>query len=342
MGKKTAKTPAPAAPSATVHVVLPDARILQAILKVAAAIVDDVRLVFKPTGLAIRAMDAGHVGLLAIDLPASFFETCAVAETTPWVVNIKDFSKVVARAGAGTALDLRITPEDAIYLQVGILAGKRRRTFKVREVAQALTLPDNHDEKDALVDQFTTDLAAQAGITVQFASEMLAEILGDVGIVSDVVRMEFDAVNKWFVFSAWDPTSTYQQETKILTDDPGILDIKEHREDFAILQGMYSADLLGAFLQIKPVAKEMSFTMIPARGDKEGVAGGAMPLCMAATIMGSDLGTFKFALAPRTEENDDDLDEFDADSIESALEGEEFEVTEEDMGDEDDGTEYAD
>lgn len=318
MGKKPAKeTTSPRKDEAIVHVVLDNPKVLQAILKVAAGLVDSTRMAFNKDGFHMRAVDQSRVGMLQIFLPPSFFSVYGIGTETDWMIDIRAFQKIIARAGKGAAVDMRITPDEPEYLQIALVAGKRRRAFKARQTSAGLF---NEDKSD-VVKNVTDGLITHKAITFQIDNSAFDEILADAAIVGDILGMEYNPAIKAFSFTTVDDTGAYKQETEIPREDTAIIDFEEHQKDYSLISGHYSIAYMQMMLEIKAVSNNIKVSMVPAMGSHTS----GMPVLFNASITGLDTGRFMFALAPRVDVEENEIpDDFG-----------DLEVTEDDLNDPD-------
>jgi len=269
-----------------------DPKLFAQVLKVLGTLIEETYIHFTPTGIKLFGIEAAHVAMASIWMPASLFSSYITAvEAKDLGVNVQDFVKILNRAKA-TVDDLIIETQGNV-LVVKLKSDKSKRTFKLKsKEIQGL------DSKEVdLLDNFKETLKDKFTASVTLDGEIFNEIRTDAGVVADLMRVEVSKINKSLTCMA--SSENGDVEVNLDLQGMGVLDCVVNGD----AQGIYALNRIENMAPYAVMASRVTLRLgnnIPMHLQ--------MPIKPAGAGDGP-IGTFDYLVAPRVEEKGDDGDD---------------------------------
>jgi DNA polymerase III sliding clamp (beta) subunit (PCNA family) len=234
----------------------------QTIFEVASYLVDDVVLRINKEGIAIRAIDTGHIGFLLVDMPKTFFSKFRTNEDLSWNVSIVDITKILKRSKATDNLEISHHEEEPEYLTFKIITGKRQRTFKLKQKSQGDAVL-SHDEitadeqkLDDILKDFEKKVREASLGTFTLETDFLEDLVKDALVVTDVMDIDIEIAKDILRFSALEITAANVTELS-LKEKEHVLSAKVTDD----CHGRYSLTYMENVLKMKSVVEAYHMTL---------------------------------------------------------------------------------
>lgn len=164
----------------TFQILMKDATVLKNLFK-AMSLIDEPILFVDKDGMKLRMMDAAHVVMTDMDIPAKVFEAYECTEPEVLVFNRKDMTDSLSRVSVGQSVGLAI---DKNKLAV-VVIGKSEKTFFIN-----LLVPIDGTGK--LMDRPNIDLKGKVKIDVETLKDDVDDINSALG-KEDFVAIKLDS-----------------------------------------------------------------------------------------------------------------------------------------------------
>lgn len=278
-------------------------RKVQLIFEVASYLVDDIILVINNRGISITAIDANHVGMLLVELPKTFFSKYRCNEELEWGISILDITKILKRSKKDDTLELSHNEDQEDYLAIRIIAGKRKRSFKLRRKTSAEA--DEDEEVQEQIRGFENTLKDNLKGMFQMETDFLMDIIKDAEIIQELININMSEDRTELIF--------YAQETT--GESEAILNLKDDYIDKYEIEG----DCFGSF-SIEYILNALKMQSVVDNFTMR--IGQDQPLLIEAPFIRDTEklatgkpGRFVYILAPRVggEEDVDDYEDEDGD-----------------------------
>jgi proliferating cell nuclear antigen len=245
------------------------------IIDALATIIDIGTFKVDKAGLSMRAIDPTHVAMVDLELPPEAFTKYECDKTVPIRVNLIDLNRFMKRGSANDALELSLD-EQRNKLKIKFKKGKSTRTFSLSLVTEG------EDEETPIPSlDFNAKFSLNTGD--------LQRAIKDAQIVGDYIT--FSIAEEILTLEASGDSGEVTIEVEEFTETP-VLKGKQS----AIYSLEFLADIIKAGAVSPNVSVEFSSEM-PVKFD--------FPLDSDGKII--------YFLAPRVEEEEDEMDEITAD-----------------------------
>ncbi|MCY3854400.1 MAG: proliferating cell nuclear antigen (pcna) [Thaumarchaeota archaeon] len=235
---------------------------LKAIISAISTLVEEATFVATAEGITFRGMDPSHVALIDISWPNSTFEKYQCDDDIKFGVRIDEFSKLVKRANKKDSIEIGISNENMLVVQVG-----NSKKYKIRLIESSST--------DTPLPKISYDAK------IELNSSILDKILGDVQVVSDYLTIKSFSPNVEFSGKG----------------DLGEVTISMEKKENEIMEVISKDVVIGTYSleYLNPVVKAVGTTANSITCEYST----AKPLRMEFKI--TNIGRIHFYLAPRVE-----------------------------------------
>ena len=144
---------------------------LKAIISAISTLVEEATFVATSEGITFRGMDPSHVALIDISWPNSAFEKYECDSDIKFGVRIDEFSKLIKRADKKDSIEISISEQNMLLVQVG-----KNKKYKMRLIESSAT--------DTPLPKIPYDSK------IVLSSSKFDKILGDVQVVSDYLTIQ--------------------------------------------------------------------------------------------------------------------------------------------------------
>ncbi len=241
-----------------------DAKLFQVLVEAVSVVISEGNILVTENNLGMRSMDPARVALVDFELPQEAFEDYSYTENLSIGISMDEVKEVIKRSKRGEALDIVYEVEKGrlIFMFSGL--GPERR-FSI----STLDLEGEDTPMPSL------EFAAR----IKLGSEMLAELVKDVEVVSDHIEFHSDSNT----LKARATSDTREVEVKINKDDDSITDFNVREESRAVYTLRYLRDMARAARMADDVSIEFSKDM-PLRLDFAIPNGGRLTYFLAPRI----------------------------------------------------------
>jgi proliferating cell nuclear antigen len=260
------------------EITLKDSKLVRGIFEAISAIVSETKMEFSPSGISMNAIDDGRICLVGLKLDKDDFDTYKCEGSYVLGLNIDDMVKILRRSGAGDSITFKYSPETK---KINILM-KSEKSKKSRQFGlQLIELGDSGIKPEAL-DNIT--YASKISIPLSY----LDEAIKDADIFSETL-----------VLSMADDGITFKAEGQIGESETVLEKGDEGIQDFSCTEkgdGTFALQYLKNIVKISAIADRVELSL-----------NSNTPLKAKFNILSSSL--FKYYLAPRIDEKEEDYDE---------------------------------
>lgn len=178
-----------------VKISFPDASVFKGMFDTISKLIDEVKIVFEPDFMQIRAMDTASVAMVDVRFPKEAFTEYQVEEATSVGVNLSTLVKALKKAKRGDKFELETDDEQVVIRLIG--TAKKEFRFRNMEVPVS-EIPEAKLEFD---------------VKLTLLTEPLKQALKDAQLISESVTLYFDGEER-LVISATGETKYEMTLTK--------------------------------------------------------------------------------------------------------------------------------
>lgn len=261
------------------EITLKDSKLVRGIFEAIAAIVGESKILFAPNGVTLNSIDDGRICLISLTLDESDFDGYKCDEEYDLGLNIDDLVKILKRSSANDEITFTYKPETKkIKITMKSEKGKKSRRFSLG----LIDLGDSGIKPEAL-----DGIQYNAGISIPL--NYLDEAIKDADIFSETLLITLSNEDG-IVFKSEGQIG--ESETVLEKDDEGV-------QDFNVTEkgdGTFALQYLKNIVKIGAIADRVELSLNPNT-----------PLKAKFKILSGS--SFKYFLAPRIEEEEEDYDE---------------------------------
>ena len=260
------------------EITLEESRIVKGIFESISAVIEECTLVFDKDGISINAIDEGRICLVALNLAKNDFDSYSCEGKYELGLNIEDMVKILKRSSADDTITFKYTEGKEGSNKIKILMKGKKRKKKRTFSLQLIELG-----KDELNVQALDQIDFKAKVTLPLA--YLEEAIKDADIYSETVIVSFSEDGN-IVFKS--EGAIGEIECTLEKDDDGI----ENFSAEGVSEGIFSLEYLKNIVKISIIADKVELALSPTT-----------PLKAKFNLLAES--TFKYFLAPRIEEEED-------------------------------------
>ena len=246
---------------------LADAKLFQSLIEAVSVVISEGNILVTEHVLGMRSMDPARVALVDFELPRAAFDEYTYSKDLSIGISMDEVKEIIKRSKRGEAVDIMYEVEKGrLVFRFSDPSGPgSERRFEI----STLDLEGEETPMPSL--KFATQ--------IKLASEMLAELVKDVEVVSDHIELYSDPNT----IKARATSDTSEVEVKITKEDKAVSDFDVKEESRAVYTLKYLRDMARASRMADEVAIEFSKDM-PLRLDFEIPNGGRLTYFLAPRI----------------------------------------------------------
>lgn len=290
--------------------ILNDSKTLKGILDVMSFLIDETYLYAYPTGIKMSAIDSSHVAMFLANLPKTFFNEYKCKNQFKIGLNVADMSKILRRAKTDDTLELICKEKEPNMLLIRMKSSKSTRTFKLK----SKEIQEYDEKEENIMENFEETLKDKFTANITMEGALLEEVVKDASIISDLLKIQILSAENQIIFQARNETG--EVETELDLKGECILD-SEVKDDS---EGLYSLNFLENIIKIQSFVNSLKLKF-----------GNNIPVEIEGILGDDDTTRVVYLLAPRVEDNDNDVD---IDDIDAEFNDEDLTDANEDDGEE--------
>jgi proliferating cell nuclear antigen len=263
-----------------------DLKTIKGVFEAISAVVSEAKMKFTPNGIFLDAIDEGRICLIGMKLDKDDFDTYKCSDTYELGINMEDVTKILRRGTAKEEITLVYNPD---IKKIKILL-KAEKSKKARQFGLGLIQLGDTGIKPEALDKI--EYTSKISIPLSY----LEEAIKDADIFSECLILSINKENMMFKAEG----QIGESETVLESGDEGI-------QDFTC--GVETGDNTFALAYLKNIVK------VSAISDRVELSINAgTPMKAKFLVMSSSL--FKYYLAPRIDEQEEDYDEANSEPVE--------------------------
>lgn len=257
--------------------VIKDSQIFRKTLEALKEIVEEVNIEFNDDGLYVQAMDSSHCSLVSLNFENQGFDTYRCGEKTTIGLNLAALLKIIKCGDSNDQLHIEKDPNEALLkIKFESSDGGRRQEFSLNLITledESLNIPESEPEAK-----------------VEMTCGCFQKICRDMAQFGETIKIKVNEDNIIFqvVGTSTQAVTSFGSNSAANSDDSVSISCTES------LELSFNIKFLNTFAKAAPVAEKVTLSL----SEKS-------PLLVTFDLP-DDIGSIKYYLAPKVDENDDD------------------------------------